>query len=153
MLMIIIGLAVVSTVLELMLAAQIPAWRKWSHKSKLFNLVNSLFLSYLIGIAFGAQGLIAMSAGVLSTMLTIPGYYYLHWNYDSEEAKRRGGNRYKHYQEEIKPKVQQTAAATKEVTGDIVRGGKFVVKTVALPLKASYKTYKYVKSKKSVPAS
>lgn len=153
MLIIIVGLAVVSTTLELMLAAQIPAWRKWSHKSKLFNLVNSLFLSYLIGIAFGAQGLIAMSAGVLSTMLSIPGYAYLHWNYDSEEAKARGGNRYKHYQKEVKPKVQQTTAATKEVASDLARGTVFVAKTVAFPLKASYKTYKYVKSKKSVPAS
>lgn len=85
-------LAVTSAVLELMIAAKIPAWRQWSHKSKLFNLINSLLLSYLIGIAFGAAGLIAMGAGVISTLLSYPGYKFLYWMYDSPMAQRHGGN-------------------------------------------------------------
>lgn len=94
MLIIIIGLAITSAVLELMIAAQLPFLRQWSHKSKLFNLINSMFLSYLVGLAFGAQGMVVMTAGILSTFLTIPGYALLHWNYDTEKAKSVGGNRY-----------------------------------------------------------
>jgi hypothetical protein len=150
MLIIIIGLAITSAILELMIASQVPLWRQWSHKSKLFNLVNSMFLSYLVGIAFGAQGLIAMSAGLLSTFMTIPGYAFLNWNYDTEKAKNAGGNRYKHTREKVKhdiqPKVQQTVAATKEVSSDIVKVSGYAFKTIAFPFKASYKTYKYFKS-------
>lgn len=89
-------LAVTSTLLELMIAAKIPAWRRLSAKSPLFNLLNSLFLSFLVGIAFGANGLIAMGSGVISTVLSVPGYQFLHWNYDSPQAKRSGGNIIKH---------------------------------------------------------
>lgn len=89
-------LAVTSTVLELMIAARIPVWRKLSHKSKLFNLVNSLVLSFLIGIAFGAAGLIAMGAGVISTLLSYPGYKFLYWMYDSPMAQKHGGNMFEY---------------------------------------------------------
>lgn len=89
-------LAVTSTLLELMIAAKIPAWRKLSHKSKLFNLVNSLVLSFLIGIAFGAAGLIAMGAGVISTLLSYPGYKFLYWMYDSPMAQKHGGNMFEY---------------------------------------------------------
>lgn len=89
-------LAVTSTLLELMIAAKIPAWRRLSAKSPLFNLLNSLLISFLTGLAFGAAGLIAMGAGVISTVLSVPGYQFLHWNYDSEMAKRNGGSMYKY---------------------------------------------------------
>jgi hypothetical protein len=89
-------LAVTSTLLELMIAAKIPAWRRLSARSPLFNLLNSLFISFLTGIAFGAAGLIAMGAGVISTVLSVPGYQFLYWNYDSEMAKRNGGSMYKY---------------------------------------------------------
>lgn len=89
-------LAVTSTVLELMIAAKIPAWRKLSHRSKLFNLVNSLVLSFLIGVAFGAAGLIAMGAGVISTLLSYPGYKFLYWMYDSPMAQKHGGNMFEY---------------------------------------------------------
>jgi hypothetical protein len=89
-------LAVTSTLLELMIAAKIPAWRRLSAKSPLFNLLNSLFISFIMGIAFGAAGLIAMGAGVISTVLSVPGYQFLHWNYDSEMAKRNGGSMWKY---------------------------------------------------------
>lgn len=89
-------LAVTSTVLELMIAAKIPAWRKLSHRSKLFNLVNSLVLSFFIGVAFGAAGLIAMGAGVISTLLSYPGYKFLYWAYDSPMALKHGGNMFEY---------------------------------------------------------
>jgi hypothetical protein len=89
-------LAITSTVLELMIAAKIPAWRRLSAKSPLFNLLNSLFISFLMGIAFGAGGLIAMGAGVISTVLSVPGYKFLYWNYDSPQALSHGGNMMTH---------------------------------------------------------
>lgn len=102
MLTFVIILAVMSALLELMIAAKIPAWRRLSHKSKLFNLLNSLFISYVIGIAFGATGLIAMTAGVFSTMLSVPGYAVLHWAYESPEAQKHGGNLFVHYKQKWK---------------------------------------------------
>lgn len=91
-----IVLAVTSAILELMIAAKVPAWRRLSYRSKLFNLVNSLVLSYLMGIAFGAAGLIAMGAGIISTLLSYPGYKFLYWMYDSPMAQKHGGNMFEY---------------------------------------------------------
>lgn len=85
-------LAITSTLIELLIASRFKWWRQKSHDNKLFNVLNSLFLSFLIGLAFSASGLIAMGAGVISTLLTIPGYQFLHWNYDSPMAQKHGGN-------------------------------------------------------------
>lgn len=89
-------LAITSTILELMIASKVKWWRQKSYQSKLFNMLNSLFLSFLIGLAFSASGLIAMGAGVISTVLTVPGYKFLHWNYDSEQAQKHNGNMMQH---------------------------------------------------------
>ena len=89
-------LAITSTILELMIASRVKWWRQKSYQSKLFNMLNSLFLSFLIGLAFSASGLIAMGAGVISTVLTVPGYQFLHWNYDSEQAQKHNGNMMQH---------------------------------------------------------
>ena len=89
-------LAVTSAILELMIAAKVPAWRRLSGSNALFNLVNSLVLSWLVGLAFGAAGLIAMGAGVISTVLTVPGYKFLYWNYDSPQAQKVEGTMLEH---------------------------------------------------------
>lgn len=94
-----IVLAVTSCLLELMIAARVPVWRRWSGASPLFNLVNSLFISFIMGLAFGAAGLVALGAGVISTILSVPGYKFLYWNYDSPGAIAVGGNRFKHFKE------------------------------------------------------
>ena len=52
----------------------------------------SLMLSFILGVMFGAAGLIALGAAMISTVLSIPGYAILHWNYDSKEAQKHGGN-------------------------------------------------------------
>jgi len=135
-------LAIMSAVLELMIAAQIPLWRQWSHRSKLFNLVNSMFISYLIGIAFGAQGLIVMFAGVLSTFMTIPGYALLNWNYDSEKAKTQDGNRYEYAKKTIKPKLEKG----KELGSDLIKVGYVTGKVITSPIWISRKIYRYIKS-------
>lgn len=92
-------LAVTSCLLELMIAARVPVWRRWSGSSQLFNLVNSLFISFILGLAFGAMGLVALGAGIISTLMSVPGYKLLYWNYDSPGALALGGNRWKHFKE------------------------------------------------------
>lgn len=110
-------LAVTSSVLELMIAAKVPAWRRLSAKSPLFNLLNSLFISFLMGVAFGAGGLIAMGAGVISTVISVPGYKFLYWNYDSEQALAHGGNMMRH----IKNKWSQALKDLAKVIYSIIR--------------------------------
>lgn len=90
--MMMIWLAIASTVVEMMFAARIPAWRKNAHKYKWFNMLISILLSFVLGLMFGAAGLIALGAAMISTVLSIPGYTILHWNYDSQQALNHGGN-------------------------------------------------------------
>jgi hypothetical protein len=101
-------LAATSALLELMIAAKIPAWRRLAGKSPLFNLLNSLVISFIVGLAFGGSGLIAMGAGVISTILTVPGYALLKWAYDSPQAQARGGNQLKYFSDKSKVVVSDT---------------------------------------------
>jgi len=94
--MMMIWLAVASTVVEMMFAARIPAWRKNAHRYKWFNMTISILLSFVLGLMFGAVGLIALGAAMISTVLSIPGYTILHWNYDSPQALKHGGNMTRH---------------------------------------------------------
>lgn len=89
-------LAVASTIVEMMFAANFKAWRVNAHKLKWVNMVISIILSYLLGLAFGAQGLITMGAAMISTALSIPGYAFLYYNYDSPMAQRHEGGLIKH---------------------------------------------------------
>ena len=99
-------LAVTSCLLELMIAAKIPIWRRLSGRYPLFNLLNSLVISFIMGIAFGAAGLIAMGAGVISTVLSVPGYQLLKWNYDTPSAIAHGGSEYRYYSAIFKSKLR-----------------------------------------------
>lgn len=135
MLTFVLLLAIASTALELMIAARIPIWRKWSHKSKLFNLINSMILSYLVGMAFGAQGLIAMTAGLLSTFMTIPGYTFLHWNYDTPKAQALPE----------KSRYQHGAKKWKQVGSDTTKVAYGTLKVVTAPVWIPRKIYKSIK--------
>lgn len=123
-------LAITSTIFELMIAARIPAWRRLSHKSTLFNLINSMFLSYLVGIMFGATGLIAMTAGVVSTLLSIPGYAFLAWNYDSPKAISNGTTRV----QTMKVNTHVKYNKSKEVIQDLGKIAYGTGKVVTAPL-------------------
>jgi len=90
-------LAISSTIVEMMFAARFSAWRYYAHNYKWFNMLVSIFLSYVLGLAFGASGLIALGAAMVSTVLSIPGYAFLHWNYDSAPARAVGGNLFQHH--------------------------------------------------------
>jgi len=85
-----------SFIVEMMFAAKIPAWRRNAHKLKWLNMVISIGLSFVLGTAFGAKGITAMGAAMLGTVLSIPGYAFLHWNYYSPQAIARGGDQLSH---------------------------------------------------------
>jgi len=123
-------LAITSTILELMIAARVPIWRKLSYKYPLFNLVNSLFLSFIIGIAFGANGLVALGAGVISTILSLPGYRFLHYNYDSEKALLLGKSCYAHFTDTLKVSIDKWRSALKDFFSVIF----ILVKIVTFPI-------------------
>lgn len=92
-----IVLAIVSFIFEMMLAAKIPAWRKNARRNKIINLTLSVLLSFVMGVLFGAAGLIVMTAAIISTLMSVPGYSILYWCFDSPEAQRHGGNQYQYY--------------------------------------------------------
>jgi hypothetical protein len=87
-----IALALASFVVEMMFAAKIVWWRQNAYRLKWLNMVISLLLSWILGLMFGAAGLIVMGAAMISTAMSIPGYAFLHWNYDSSQATKHGGN-------------------------------------------------------------
>lgn len=87
-----IMLAISSSIVELVFAAKIPAWRQLAYKYKWFNMSISIALSFVLGLMFSAGGLIALGAAMISTALSIPGYAFLYWNYDSPQAQDNGGN-------------------------------------------------------------
>lgn len=112
-----IFLAVASSIVELVFAANVPAWRQLAYKHKWFNMTVSILLSFILGIMFGASGLIAMGAAMISTALSIPGYQFLYWNHDSEMAKKHGGNMMRH----IKAKWMQAFKDLAKVIYAIIR--------------------------------
>ena len=92
-----IMLAIASAIVELTFASKFPAWRKAAKRNKAINLSISLALSFVLGIMFGAAGLIAMAAAIISTVIAMPGYAFLEWAYDSPEAQKHGGNLIQYY--------------------------------------------------------
>jgi len=134
-------LAITSTILELMIASKVKWWRQKSHQSKLFNMLNSLFLSFLVGLAFSASGLIAMGSGVISTVLTVPGYQFLHWNYDSEMAQKHGGNMLAH----LRGKWMQAFK-------DLAKVIYTIIKVITFPIWATRAVVKKINSIKAARA-
>ena len=70
-----ITLAVVSFILEMILALKIRFLRKHASKSLLVNMACSLVLAWFISqVMFGAAGLIAMLGGLMAVILSLIGY-------------------------------------------------------------------------------
>jgi hypothetical protein len=90
-------LAFCSFTVEMTFASKIPIWRQIAYQYKLANLAMSLALSYTLASLFGAAGLIAMTAAIIATLLSIPGYAMLHVVYDSELAHQLGSNLFRYY--------------------------------------------------------
>ncbi len=115
MFMMMVMLAVSSTIVEMMFAANFAAWRRNAHKYKWFNMVVSVFISFILGVAFSAGGLIALGAAMISTVLSIPGYAFLHWNYDSPKAAARGGDQFAHLKKTIKANYDKWSVALSDL--------------------------------------
>ena len=124
-----IMLAIASTVVEMMFAAKIPAWRKNAHKLKWVNMVISIALSFILGIAFGAAGIIALGAAMISTVLSIPGYAFLHWNYDSPKAIDGGAPVLQQYKTNISAQVDKT----KELFIDLCKLFYLIGRIITIP--------------------
>ena len=103
-----------SFALEMVIAAKLPIWRKFAERYLLANMGLSLLLSVCLGMVFGAVGLIALTAGVMSTLMSIPGYRFLHWNFDSELAQQQGGNRLRYIWNESKLRLSHRIATAKQ---------------------------------------
>ena len=124
-----IMLAIASTIVELMFAAKIPAWRKNAHKTKWVNMVISIALSFILGLAFGAAGIIALGAAMISTVLSIPGYAFLHWNYDSPKAISGGKPIIAQYRDVVSEKIDKS----KELFLDLCKLFYFIGKIITAP--------------------
>jgi uncharacterized membrane protein len=144
MFMMMMMLAISSTIVEMMFAANFSGWRQNAHKYKWFNMAVSVLISFILGIAFGAAGLIALGAAMISTVLSIPGYAFLHWNYDSAKAQTLGIPRTEH----IKIVAKQKSEKGKELAGDLAKvaygTGRVITAPIWISRKATtkYKAYK-----------
>ena len=134
-------LSITSCALELMIASKVPVWRRLSAKSPLFNLLNSLVISFVIGIAFGANGLVAMGAGVISTILSVPGYKFLYWNYDTPEAHAQGGSRAKYYWSNF----HVHWARWRKVLGEFNQLMYAIFRVITLPVRIFNKCYQVIR--------
>jgi hypothetical protein len=134
-------LAVTSCALELMIASKIPAWRKLSAKSPLFNLLNSLVISFVMGIAFGANGLVAMGAGVISTILSVPGYQFLRWNHDTPTARIQDGNRAKFYWKNF----HEHWAKWRKVLGEFNQLIYTIFRVITIPVRILNAVFKFIR--------
>lgn len=83
---IVIGLALASVALEGTIAWFLPWLRRINANHRLFNAAFSLGLSYVLGFAFGAAGMIVLFAGILSTLLSFPMYAMLEWNFANDNV-------------------------------------------------------------------
>jgi uncharacterized membrane protein len=70
-----IGLAVVSAMLELYITFHHPKIRDTFGKHLWLGVAASLVISLTLGALFGAVGLVALAAGIGSTVITVPIYW------------------------------------------------------------------------------
>lgn len=103
-----------SFALEMVIATKLPVWRKFAERYLLANMGLSLLLSDCLGMVFGAVGLIALTAGVMSTLMSIPGYRFLYWNFDSDIAQKQDGNRLRYIWNESKLRLSHRIATAKQ---------------------------------------
>jgi hypothetical protein len=140
-------LATASTIFEMMIAARIPAWRRIASQSILVNLAGSIALSYMMGFLFGAAGLIAMTAGLLSTLMSIPGYKFLHWRFDSPQALANGGDQLNHVRETWTNTKQQWAQPLRDLATLTYKIIRFItlpvriIRTIVVTLRAWHTRY------------
>lgn len=79
-------LAIVSTAFEMIIASKWTWWREKAAHSLLVCGLGSVLLSYALGTLFGGHGLIAMTAGVMSTVMSACCYPILNYWLKHKEA-------------------------------------------------------------------
>lgn len=134
-------LAFASTLIEMMFAARFSIWRKNAHKFKWVNMTISIMLSFLLGLAFSAAGLVALGAALLSTILSIPGYAFLNWNYDTPIAHAQGGNRSKYYWSNF----HLHWAKWRKVLGEFNQLMYSIFYAITFPVRIINKIFKFIK--------
>lgn len=134
-------LAVASTLVELMFAARFKVWRLNAHKFKWVNMTISILLSFILGHAFGAVGLIALGAAVISTVMSVPGYAFLNWNYDTPLAAAQGGNRMRFYWKNF----HVHWAKWRKVLGEFNQLMYSIFLVITFPVRLCAKCYKFIK--------
>lgn len=65
-------LTVASVLLEMFLIKKVRPLRWMNHKSALIGVIMSMALSWALGMIFGIAGLVAGTAGILSTVISEP---------------------------------------------------------------------------------
>lgn len=69
--------AVTSLIFEIGIASKWSLYRKLASANLLVNLAGSMFLSWGVGVAFGASNMVMAVAAMLSTIMTIPYYQFM----------------------------------------------------------------------------
>lgn len=69
-------LALVSAYVELAIMKRVPIVKKLSIRYAVFSIVFSILLSYVLGMFFGASGVVPLIAGLLSTVMTEPAHAF-----------------------------------------------------------------------------
>ena len=80
-------LTTISVIAELMLFFKFKFVQNMIHRHEVLGLALSFGLTIGLGTIFGAQGLIAMTAGLLSTVITQP-FYFCWSRYKRSQEKR-----------------------------------------------------------------
>jgi hypothetical protein len=146
-------LAVASFMFEMMIAAKIPAMRRIASNNHLVNLFISISLSYFIGAIFGAAGLIAMTAGIVSTLMSVPGYAILHAVFDSEKAQSRGGNQLEYYKTKASESAQKWSLLIKDFLKIIYAIGKFITSPIWITRNIIFKINKIISNSSNVTSA
>jgi hypothetical protein len=145
-------LAIASFLMEMMIAAKFPPMRRIAANNHLANLAISISLSYFIGTIFGAAGLIAMTAGIVSTLMSVPGYAMLHAIYDSDKAQERGGNQIEYYKQKTAESRKKWTVLAKDMAKVTYTTGKVVTAPIWISRNVYLKT-KQISSKFSRSSS
>lgn len=143
-------LAIASFALEMMLASKFPLMRKIASSNNIANLIISISLSYFIGVIFGAAGLIAMTAGIVSTLMSVPGYMILHNIYDSPKALQRGGNQIEYYKQKTQQSREKWTVLAKDVAKMTYATGKVVTAPIWITRNVYTKSRSLVNRNKTV---
>ena len=125
-------LAFASIAFEAFMVWNIPALHKFYTSGKVGRIANGLVsigLSFGLGAAFGASGLIAMTAAMVSTLVSISGLYDgLAYAMDHQDQIR-----------DVKEQVMETGRKGEIATRDLITILYGFVLVITLPVRMIYK--------------